>query len=142
MLRRPAICSSLRLRTTAQEYVLEADGADSGAALRLQRSQTDEVTVTQLPHTFASYTHLLHTFAICIRKPDHSANFTRPQHNLTSFIHRPHSFAESAQSLHTFQGFASLTRPAYKLTSFTLLPHTLTKLAWLPHMLASFTQPP
>ena len=49
MLRRPPICGSLRLRTTAQEYVLEGDGSDSGTALRLQRSQTDEVIVTQLP---------------------------------------------------------------------------------------------
>ena len=49
MLRRPPICGSLRLRTTAQEYVLESDGDDSGTALRLQRSQTDEVIVTQLP---------------------------------------------------------------------------------------------
>ena len=49
MRRRPPICGSLRLRTTAQEYVLEGDGYDRGAALRLQRSQTDEVYVTQLP---------------------------------------------------------------------------------------------
>lgn len=49
MLRRPIICGSLRLRTTAQEYVLEGSGEESGAALRLQRSQTDEVMVTQLP---------------------------------------------------------------------------------------------
>ena len=44
---RPEISRSLRLRTTAEEYVLEADGHDG--ALRLQRSVTDECVVTQLP---------------------------------------------------------------------------------------------
>eukprot|EP01048_Picozoa_sp_COSAG05_P005443 COSAG05_NODE_323_length_11408_cov_361.826156_11_plen_278_part_00 len=48
---RPAISRSLRLRTTAQEYVLEDvdDQTAHGPALRLQRSQTDGCIVTQLP---------------------------------------------------------------------------------------------
>ena len=48
---RPAISRSLRLRTTAQEYVLEDvdEATVHGPALRLQRSQTDRCIVTQLP---------------------------------------------------------------------------------------------
>ena len=47
---RPEISRSLRLRTTAEEYVLEADGHDG--ALRLQRSEpTPDRRGSRMPQT-------------------------------------------------------------------------------------------